>query len=399
MNDASGVAAAPYASGSEATVTGIVTANFSSSQTDVYLQDVSGGVDLFSFSLPSITLAPGDSITVTGSISQFRGLTELGPDFTLLTRHATGRPVPDPEVVTCAQVNATFKPDYTEPNEGRLVRINGVTYNSSTSTITDASGTTTIFIPSSFPPTPSVFDLIAILLVQAGNLPAAAAVHGRLRSHTRTPADIISTPDRSSLSGPYEDHLQPTSVQLHWDHRRGVFRASCASGVTPALGDSIVDPTPVNTHTVTVTGLASATVYSYSVGSADANGSNFSPNALFSTASPPQSTGVMNVYFNKSVDTSVAWLHQAHGNQNLPALLVPHFDNANRSIDAALYSLSGTPGSTLATALINAKNRGVKVRVICEYDNLNSTFNSLIQPESPSSPTASIRSTGAGLMQ
>src|SRR5206468_1298984 len=42
-----------------------------------------------------------------------------------------------------------------------------------------------------------------------------------------------------------------------------------------------------------------------------------------------------------------------------------------------IYNLSGTPGSTLATALINAKNRGVKVRIICEYDNVNSTFNSL----------------------
>src|SRR5213079_1309349 len=91
------------------------------------------------------------------------------------------------------------------------------------------------------------------------------------------------------------------------------------------------------------------------------------------TASPPASTGAMHVYFNKSVNTSLASYHFANGNQDLAARLVPRLDNAKRSIDAALYNLSGTPGATLANALIAAKNRGVKVRVICEYDNSNAS--------------------------
>jgi phosphatidylserine/phosphatidylglycerophosphate/cardiolipin synthase-like enzyme len=349
----------------------------------VYLQDGTAGIDLFSFSLPSITLAPGDSITVTGSILQFRGLTELGPDFTLLTRHATGRPVPEPEVLTCAQINATFKPDFTEPNEGRLVRINGVTYNSSTSTITDASGTASIFIPVSFPPTPSVFDVIAILKQFKSGTSPPPPYTADYEVTPRTPSDIIAHPGPIILSGPFEDNILPTSVQLHWT--TDVASSSIVYfGVTPVYSDSLIEGTPVTNHSVTVSGLASATVYNYSVGSEDVNGSNFSPNALFSTASPAQSTGAMHVYFNKSVDTSIAWLHAANGNQDLPALLVPHFDNAKRSIDCALYSLSGSPGSTLATALINAKNRGVKVRVICEYDNTPSTaFNSLISAGIP----------------
>jgi len=78
------------------------------------------------------------------------------------------------------------------------------------------------------------------------------------------------------------------------------------------------------------------------------------------------------------VNTSLASFHQANGNQDLAARLVPRLDNARRSIDAAVYNLSGTSGSALATALINAKNRGVKVRVICEYDNsTTSAFNSI----------------------
>jgi phosphatidylserine/phosphatidylglycerophosphate/cardiolipin synthase-like enzyme len=369
VNDASGVAASPYAPGAEATVTGVVTANLSSVRTDLYLQDGTAGIDIFSFDLPPFSIQPGDSLTVTGSIAQFRGITELQPDFSLLVRHATGRPIPEPLVLTCAEVTATFHPDYTEPNEGRLIRIDGATYNSTTSTITDPSGTTNIFIPTSFPPVPSVFDVIGILKQFKPGTPAPGPPYtADYEIAPRDSTDIIAHPGPIILTTPYEDHILPTSVQLHWT--TDVASSSIVRyGLTLALGDSAVDSTPVTVHAVTVTGLTPATVYDYSVGSEDVNGVNFAPARLFSTASPAQSSGQMNVYFNKSVNTSVAWLHAANGNQDLPARLVPRLDNAQRSIDAAIYSLSGTPGGTLATALINAKNRGVKVRVICEEDN------------------------------
>lgn len=384
VNDASGVQTAPYAVGSEATVTGIVTANLSDTRTDVYVQDASGGVDIFHSSLAPITLAPGDSVTVTGSILQFRGLLEIQPEFPLLVRHATGRPVPEPLVITCADLNATFHPDFTEPNEARLIRIDGVTYNSVASTITDATGTANIFIPSSYPPTPSVFDVIGVLKQFKPGTPAPGPPYtADYEISPRTPSDIIPHPGPIILTTPFEDNIQPTSVQLHWT--TDVASSSIVRyGTTSALGDSIVVSTPVTSHAVAVTGLTAATVYHYSVGSGDVNGVNFTPTALFSTASPPSSTGQIHVYFNKSVNTSVATLHAASGNVDLPAQLVPRLDNARRSIDAAIYSLSGTPGGTLATALVNAKNRGVKVRVICEYDNQGTAaLNTLISAGIP----------------
>jgi phosphatidylserine/phosphatidylglycerophosphate/cardiolipin synthase-like enzyme len=229
-----------------------------------------------------------------------------------------------------------------------------------------------------------VFDVVGILKQFKPGTPAPGPPYTTDYEITpRTPADIIAHAGPILLTTPFEDHLQPTSVQLHWT--TDVASTSIVRyGLTSAFTDSVVDPTPVTAHDITVPGLSAATVYDYSVGSGDVNGTNFSTTRLFITSSPPQSTGQMHVYFNKSVNTSVAWLHAANGNQNLPALLVPHFDNAQRSIDAALYSLSGTPGATLATALINAKNRGVKVRVICEDDNKNSSaFNSLISAGIP----------------
>jgi phosphatidylserine/phosphatidylglycerophosphate/cardiolipin synthase-like enzyme len=378
VNDASGVCAPPYSVGSEATVSGIVTANLSDVRTDVYVQDGTAGIDLFNASLGPITLAPGDSITVTGSILQFRGLTELQPDFTLLVRHATGRPVPAPLTLTCADVNATFKLDYTEPNESRLVRLNGVTYNPTTSTITDASGTTNVFIPNTYPPTPSVFDLVGILKQFKPGTPAPGPPYTADYEVTpRTPADIIAHPGPILLTAPYEDQIQPTSVQINWT--TDVASTSVVYfGLTPALGDSVVDATPVTSHALTVSGLSPATVYYYSAASGDVNGTNSSPTAIFSTASPPQSTGQINVYFNHSVNTALAWHHVAQGNVDPTTKLVPRLNAAQRSIDAAFYSLSGTSGNALATALINAKARGVRVRVICEDDNRGgSGFNAI----------------------
>jgi len=378
VNDATGVPTAPFAVGSEVTVAGTVTVNWSATNTDFYVQDGTAGIDMFAYGTPPVTLTAGDSILVTGSIVQFRGLTEVQPDFTSLQVLATGRPAPDPLVVNCAAVNATFHPDGTEPNEGRLIRINGVSYNAVTSTITDASGTTNIYIPTSYPSPPSVFDAIGILKQYKPGTPAPGPPFtADYELSPRTPADIIPHPGPIIASTPYEDHLEPTSVQVHWT--TDVASTSIVRyGLTAALGDSVVDANPVTTHDVTIPGLSPATVYSYSVGSTDANGTNFSTTRLFSTASPAQTTGQMNVYFNTSVDTTLAWLHRANGNQDLTARLVTRLNAAQRSIDAAIYNLSGTPGATLASALVSAKNRGVKVRVICEDDNRsNAPFNTI----------------------
>ncbi len=384
VNDAGGVAAAPYAVGAEATVSGIVTADLNPTRTDVYVQDGTGGVDLFSASLPPFALSPGDSITVTGTVLQFRGLTELQPDFALLVRHATGRPVPDPRIMTCSEVNATFQPDFSEPDEGRLVRINGVTYNSTLSTISDATGTTNIFIPASWPPAPTVFDVVGILKQYKPGTPAPGPPYtADYEISPRTSDDIIPHPGPIVLTTPYEDQIQPGSVRINWT--TDVSSSSIVRyGLTPALGDSVLNAASGTSHAVTLPGLQPATAYWYSAGSTDANGTNFASPAIFSTASPPATTGAIHAYFNKSVNASLAYLTPANGNANLPALLSARINAAQRSVDAAIYSLSGTPGTTLANALIAARNRGVRVRVITEYDNLGTAaLNSLVSAGIP----------------
>jgi phosphatidylserine/phosphatidylglycerophosphate/cardiolipin synthase-like enzyme len=379
VNDpTTGVPIAPFAVGAEVTVTGTVTVNWSGTNSSFYVQDGTGGIDCFAYGAPPVTLAAGDSVLVTGSILQYRGLTEVQINWALLQVLATGRPVPEPLVMTCAEVNASFHLDGTEPNEGRVIRVNGVTYDAVNSTISDLSGTARIYIPASYPPTPSVFDVIAILQQYKPGTPAPGPPYtGDYEVSPLSSAHIIAHPGPIVLSGPYEDQIQSTSVHVLWT--TDVASTSIVRyGLTAALGDSVVDAGPVTAHDLTVPGLAPATVYYYSVGSEDANGSNFSTTRVLCTASPAQTTGTINAYFNKSVDASLAWQHAANGSQDLPARLKTRVDGARRSIDCAIYSLSGAPGTTIANALIAAKNRGVRVRVICEYDNSGSAaFGSL----------------------
>jgi hypothetical protein len=372
VNDSQGVCASPYAVGSEATVTGTVTAIHNVLRTDIYIQDGTGGVSLFNANPPPFQINVGDSLVVTGSISQFHGLTEVVPDFSLTSVVATGRTIPDPLEMTCAQVNASFKPDYTEPNESRLIRVNGVTYNGTTLTVTDATGTSSVFFESdtNYGTIPAVFDVVGVLKQykppQSPSPPPPYTADYEIVP--RTSADIIAHPGPIILTTPYEDNLKTTSVRLNWT--TDVASSSIVHyGTTTSLGTEIVDPAQVTTHSVTVTGLSPATVYYYQVGSEDGNGTNFASTRLFSTVST--STGVINCYFNRSVNTAVATIHQAHGNADLTTLIKNRIDAAQHSIDAALYSLDGTPGSVISSAIIAAKNRGVLCRVICEADNFN----------------------------
>jgi hypothetical protein len=94
------------------------------------------------------------------------------------------------------------------------------------------------------------------------------------------------------------------------------------------------------------------------------------------TSSGSGSTGEIQVYFNKSVDTSYAIQGVAAlGGVDLSEKAVELIDNANFSIDASLYSFSL---QNVKQALIDAHNRGVAVRFIYDDDHNQSAVQDLI---------------------
>ena len=110
-----------YNIGDVVTVTGVVTSDDNLGSVR-YLQDATAGIALYpgaDWSDWDATPAIGDSLTVTGEITEYNGLLEVGPNLSAVTFQGTGM-VPEPQVVLPSALG--------EGLEGELVRINGVTF-------------------------------------------------------------------------------------------------------------------------------------------------------------------------------------------------------------------------------------------------------------------------------
>ncbi len=340
-----------------------------------YLQDNSGGMGIFGASFSS-NVVVGDEVLVSGIVQPFSGLSEIVNP--ILHQIVSNGNVVTPLLVNVSQI-ANDGVGGLEQYEGVLVRLNGVTVGTSgvwgsnqNYPLYDPTDTTQIRIDNSTnlvgAPVPAgVFDLVAVV----GQFVTTVPYIGGYQLLPRTVDDIIST-GPVIATFPVESNITANAFTLSW------LTVSDGSsyvryGATPSFELGVVgSDAPTTSHVVDLTGLQPATMYyvqAFSVGLGD---TSTSTTLIVSTASPAQTTGAINVYFSKSVNTSLAWFQTALGNQDLAARAATRINNAQRSIDVALYSLSGAPGDGIAAALVNAKNRGVKVRVICEYDTRNS---------------------------
>ena len=346
-----------------------------------YIQDNSGGMGVFGSTFSTVVNI-GDEVIVSGLVQPFSGLTEI-VNPTLHTVLSTGNTV-DPIVATAAQIAADGVGGV-EVYEGRLVRINNVTV-TGTGTwaantnypLNDPSGTTQIRIDNNTnlvgqPIPPSAFDVICVV----GQFISSPPFIGGYQVMPRSTDDVLAS-GPVFTTFPVESNILPNSLTVSWQTlSNGSTRVRY--GRTTALELGILGNDTLGTnHVVVLNGLDAATVYyikAFSVAGTDTSSASV---LIACTRAPLEATEEVNVFFNKSVNTSLAWFQPAHGNEDLVARLLPHFNNARRSIDVVLYSLSGTPGNTLAAALVNAFNRGIKVRVICEDDNRNTTaFNTI----------------------
>ncbi len=384
-NTSAGVPAAPYTVGTLVSVSGIVTSPdsvYNTYSTDVYIQDETGGIDIYMTGgiVSGYHFNLGDSVTVTGYVKQFNGLTEINDALVSLVTHATGRPVPEPLVMTCAQVNASFYPDYSEPNESRLIRINGaqlvggtwpVIPSSSNITlqINDGTATTTLFIDkdsgaNGTPEPVGYFDIIGILKQYDTSSPYTTGYEIVPRFAT----DIIYEGLGPIItSGPEEDDPTTNSTVIRWTTNTN-SSTIVEYGLTEAYGMIVGDSiTLVTEHAMPLTGLTPNTVYHYRVSSADASGRRFSNDRVFVTVSDIASA--IHLYFNRSVDLAYSKGYPALGNQNFQQKLIDRINAAAYSVDCVFYSFSL---SQVTDALIAAKNRGVQVRFIIEQENSGS---------------------------
>ncbi len=366
INDAQGVPVAPYQIGATVTISGIITADFNSTYTNIFVQDATGGVCVYR-QFRSFNYQIGDSVAVTGTITQYRGLVEISPDTTKYILYSSGHQLPDPLVLAAHDVNETFNTDtFTEPNEGRLVRINNVTYNAANETITDASGTTGGFVPSTWTAPTGTFDLIGILKQYKPGTSVSAPFTANYEVDPRIPADIIPLPGPVLTQTPYEIETGPNFAVI--DVRTSLpSNATVRYGLTTKYNDSVVSSLKTQ-HDISLTYLATSTVYHYQVAVSDTSGTNTTSDAIFITGST--SSDSIGVFFNKTVSYSVAQPESAKELIDMSKVLLYRISQAQHSIDMCAYSFSGTVGANIASALLAAKGRGVKIRVIGEHDNM-----------------------------
>ena len=108
--------------GANVTITGIVTNGTEMGNVVRYVQDFGGGIAIYPGTAWTTFPAPnrGDQVTITGTLTSFSGLLEMGPTITSVVVNATNQPLPTPQLVTPSQLGEAY--------EGELVTIENVVF-------------------------------------------------------------------------------------------------------------------------------------------------------------------------------------------------------------------------------------------------------------------------------
>ncbi len=175
----------------------------------------------------------------------------------------------------------------------------------------------------------------------------------------------------SITSEPEVADLDTNSITISWSTDDALY-SGIAWGYTSDLEqDTIVSSTSGTEHRMEIENLEPSTLiymlaFSYS-GSDTVKADDV---ILGMTAS--KSSGDIKVYFVSTVDTSVAITEMALQVEDAIAdTLVNYINRAAHTIDMAIYNLDTYNDSEIATALNNAYNRGVTIRVVYNESTAN----------------------------
>ena len=374
INDSTGV---PKNVNKPVTVTGIITSTtqFGTSG-PASLQDETAGMTVFGSSFVS-KVKMGDSVRVTATLTNYSGLAEMSfavgsPSFQVLSSNH----IVQPKVATISDIiNQQW--NGIENLEGVLVRLNNVTINSTGNfasggaslTIIDTTGTlvgglyinkyVTSIIGTVIPNHP--VDIIGILSQHS----YGPLYNSGYQLQPRFIQDIISDQNPLILGSVFAVEVDTNALSICFQTlRKG--NSQVKYGLTSGLElDSVITNEDTTFHKVRISNLNSGTTYYFQVVSENSSGRSVGGTITAVTSVTDTVTGRMNVYFNFPGDTSVAIPGNiANSSVDFQKKLLSRINNARYSIDMAVYSFSGLP--SVADALIFAKNRGVKVRVV--YD-------------------------------
>ena len=362
-----------YNIGQIVTVIGVVTSDDNLGSVR-YLQDATAGIALYpgqDWSAWEATPQIGDSLSVTGEITEYNGLLEVGPNLTEVSFFGQGE-LPEPLEITPAQMGENL--------EGQLVRINGVTFPLAGTFIT---GNNTYDFTAS--------GEFGVIYVRTSNTLVGEELtgcevdmlgivsqfsfdgFGGYQLLPRGPVDLIPASALCFTSPVIQSDMATTSFTLSWTTDLacdGVIEF----GATEALGEVTPGGTNTPTHTASLTGLEPGTiVYARAVCTLEDGSSASSAIRPYATVS--ESSGDIHVYFNGPVDHSVATDELALSlgadmNDTVAAWIM----GAQHTLDVAAYNLND---QTVEDAVNAAAANGVQIRWIYEGQNANIGLSSL----------------------
>jgi phosphatidylserine/phosphatidylglycerophosphate/cardiolipin synthase-like enzyme len=358
-----------YSVGQSVTVTGIVTSDGNLGIVR-YLQDETAGIALY----PGgdwttngwVDPQPGDELTMTGVLSEYNGLLEVGPDgITEVTVISTGNALPDFQLVTPAQMD--------ESMEGELAAIEGAVF---TNGGTPISGNATYSFTAN--------DEDGIIYVRNDNelvgtiLPAGEVNlfgvvsqfsfdgFGGYQLLPRGSADLVPTSAINLSTQVDQENITTTSFDLVWN--TDVLGNSIVEyGLTPDLGMTASDEAQVLEHSVALEGLTPGTIYwarVLSIAGEDSTASTVRPYATVS-----ESPGYIRAYFVTEVDNSVATEELAYTlGTNTNDTIAAYILSAEHTLDIAAYNINNV---AIEAAINQAAANGVAIRYIAEGQNAN----------------------------
>ena len=111
-----------YSVGQVVTVTGIVTSGADLGSVR-YLQDATAGIALYpgsDWSSWTFEPNPGDEISITGELTEYNGLLEVGPSLSNVQLLSSGNDLPDPQIITPSQMGENL--------EGQIIEVQGTIF-------------------------------------------------------------------------------------------------------------------------------------------------------------------------------------------------------------------------------------------------------------------------------
>ena len=355
-----------YSIGDVVTVTGIITSGESFGSVR-YLQDETAGIALYpGTTWDGVTPEPGDDVTITGEITEFNGLLEIGPNISSTVVNSSGNMLPDQQLITPGAMNESLESERAAI-EGCSFAAAGNVFSGNTS-YTFSNGTET-----------------GEIYVRSGNflvgetIPFGAQdLFGIVSQFSFTGDDgyqlliedlsgIVSASPINIITPIGQDMVTTSSFELTWS--TDVDGDSFVEyGTSPdALDDELYSGDLTTDHSLSLDGLDPATVYYARITSANVEGSAQSNVIPFITRS--NSSGEIIAYFTGPVETSVATIQEAISvGADMNDTIAAYITRATETLDIAVYNIND---QTIVNAINQAHDNGVAIRYLAHGPNLN----------------------------